>query len=105
MTDNPNDPHRVLKKRLAEAVAPIGLELRQYVSVVADEGDADHIQVVFTIDMDQLGKDAEQVEIDAQFADLAQSFSVQSLDDKEAEAIAGLQDLLSKGRKKPEADK
>lgn len=98
---NPIDPMRVLRERMAEALSPLGLELRQFINVVADEESGDVIQAVFTIDRDAIGKTQEQIHFDAAFDDLARNFTIQKTDDAEAETRANLQRLLDRNKPYP----
>jgi hypothetical protein len=91
---SPIDPMRVLKDRVAEVLSPLGLELRQFITVVSDDSSGDTVQVVFTINEDLVGKTQEQVAFDTAFEDIARSFQIQTSDDKEAEARANLEKLL-----------
>lgn len=96
------NPLEILKERVAEACRPLGLELRQFSVVVADEGGTHHVQVLYTIDTEDVGKTVEQAEFDKAFAELEQSFLTQSDEEKEAEAKASLENLLKRHRPNPE---
>jgi hypothetical protein len=99
MSDNPLDPMRVLRERLGETTAPIGLELRHFTIVVGEPGEPDMVQVIFTIDVETIGRDSEQAEFDAQFADIAKSLQADKQHDKESEAIASLEEMRKRFEK------
>lgn len=93
---DPMEPIRRLGERLAQEAAKLGLELRGFTVVPSFDGQPDHAQALFIIDATEIGKDAEQAEIDEQFVEMTRQLKSTELEEKEAAAEAGLRRLLEK---------
>lgn len=99
---NPMDPLRTLKERTAEACAPLGLELQMFNAVVGSEGEPDHAQVIFTIDAERMGAEAEFVELkqemEAELDEIQREAREKDLEQKVADAKANLENMLRRSR-------
>lgn len=112
MADNPIDPIRKLAERLQEQTEALGLTMRTFAVLPSFEGGPDAVQVIWTIDPDDLGRDleahAEQQDFDARFEQLTKEFKSREKDEKFDTARDELLRRLQQGGsivpKKPEAE-
>jgi hypothetical protein len=94
MADNPLDPLETLKDRLAATAAPLGLQLHQFVVIVGGKEDEPSVvQAVFSINAEDVGRDAEQAEFDQEFDKLARSIQHDKQKDRESEAMTNLEEM------------
>jgi hypothetical protein len=96
--DDPIEPVHRLKARLAEIAEPLGLTLRLFNLLVGEgpEGEPDHVQVVFTIDAETIGKDAEQIAIDRQFDEMVRDQKATEHDQAAGKVQSSLEDLAKR---------
>lgn len=95
--EDPVAPIRALGTKVVEALAALGLTVRQFGLHPSFDGSPDHVQILGTIEIEQLLKDPEARKIDAEFEALTQGLAEQmkqeALEERRAKALESLRKM------------
>lgn len=91
---NPMEAIRRLAERLQEQTTGLGLEMRNFAVMPSMDGSPDHVQVVFTIQTENLLKDDEQADYDRQFQQMMKEQKLAEREQQFSEMPDKLKEIL-----------